>query len=165
MTTITITYSCDFIKNDVHFDVETSYDISVSDCNADYLVKYGLDSAEGMIKSIEDILTSAEFLRDRYYIKGSIKDISYADNNNPDNDSSSNQVSEDVSCCDNGNSDLVVKNDELKTELTQYRATFADIQDTLNEFYNEFESSTFTSSECTILLASYLSRINKLVNG
>jgi hypothetical protein len=163
MTTITITYSCFYFKNDEKKVGETCYDISVSDCNADYLVKYGLDSAEGMIKSIEDMLTSAELLRDRYYIKGSIKDISYADNNDSDNDCSSSQVPDDVSCCDNGNSDLVVKNEELETELKQYKVLKADIQDTINELFNALDENEYSDSELSLLLSSYILRIKNLL--
>jgi hypothetical protein len=60
---------------------------------------------------------------------------------------------------------LKFENDSVKTELSQYKATFSDIQDTLNECFNELESGSVSSVELSLILSSYLLRINKLVNG
>lgn len=60
---------------------------------------------------------------------------------------------------------LKFENDSVKTELSQYKATFADIQDTFNELFDELDSTTFTDSELCLTLSGYLLRIRKLVNG
>lgn len=57
------------------------------------------------------------------------------------------------------------ENETLRTELSQYKASFADIQDSINECFNELESGSYSPAELSILLSGYLARINRLVNG
>lgn len=74
MKTIIITYNTREDENDGIFTVgESSMNITVRDMIADNLIRTGKSGIA--IAEIEKILKSAECLKGRMYIKGSIKDI------------------------------------------------------------------------------------------
>ena len=74
MKTITITYDTREDEKDGTFTTgETCLDITVMDYIADNLIRTGQSGIA--IAEIEKILKSAERLKGRIYIRGSIKDI------------------------------------------------------------------------------------------